>query len=81
MLQVFTIGKLHFWVLPNLDNEKCGFFESFRPTYSIEWKKDKSKKKKKRTEIDQVSQEHSDGSKNGGTEMELDNLEVVSKDS
>jgi len=45
LIQVFTVGKLHFWVLPNLDNEKCGFFESFKPFYSIEWKKAKKSKK------------------------------------
>lgn len=27
-----TMGKLHFWLLPNLTAE-CGFFESFVPAY------------------------------------------------
>lgn len=43
---MFTVGKLHFWIFPNLDNEKCGFFDSFKPLYSVERKKDKTKKKK-----------------------------------
>jgi translocation protein SEC62 len=28
-----TIGKHHFWLLPNL-TEDCGFFESFVPLYT-----------------------------------------------
>ena len=46
-----TLGKIKFWIFPNLDNEKLGFVESFKPFYSIEYKdatKDgKGKKKKK----------------------------------
>lgn len=30
---MFTWGKHHFWLLPNL-TEDCGFFESFKPFYS-----------------------------------------------
>lgn len=33
---VFTMGKVHFWVFPNLNEEKYGFFDSFKPFYSIE---------------------------------------------
>lgn len=32
------MGKLHFWLLPNLTAE-CGFFESFAPTYEYTVKK------------------------------------------
>ena len=30
---VLTIGRHHFWLLPNL-TEDCGFFESFVPLYT-----------------------------------------------
>ncbi len=78
---MFTAGKLHFWVMPNLDNEKCGFFESFHPLYSVEWKKEKSKKKKKQTGDDKDTQEVSDDNKNGETEIELENMKEASEDS
>ena len=48
LVQISTIGKVHFWVFPNLDNEKCGFIESFRPLYSFEVKKSKKKSKKEK---------------------------------
>lgn len=32
ILWACTMGKLHFWLLPNLTAE-CGFFESFVPAY------------------------------------------------
>lgn len=34
-LWMLTLGRLHFWILPNL-TEDVGFFESFWPLYSIE---------------------------------------------
>ncbi|CAJ0581261.1 unnamed protein product, partial [Mesorhabditis spiculigera] len=47
-----SMGKHHLWVLPNL-TEDCGFFESFKPFYTYEYrpvgkapKKDKKKKDK-----------------------------------
>lgn len=30
---LITVGKHHFWLLPNL-TEDCGFFESFVPLYT-----------------------------------------------
>lgn len=44
IILVASAGKLKFWVLPNLDNEKTGFIESFKPFYSVEWVKNKKKK-------------------------------------
>lgn len=47
----FSYGKVNFWLLPNLDNEKLGVIDSFKPLYSIERKKGSGKKsKKKQTE-------------------------------
>ena len=37
---VLTAGKHHFWLLPNL-TEECGFFESFVPLYTHEYKSNK----------------------------------------
>lgn len=33
---VATLGKVQFWIFPNLNEEKYGFFDSFKPFYSIE---------------------------------------------
>lgn len=41
---VATSFKLKFWILPNLEDEKSGFFGSFRPLYSVEWAKKKKRK-------------------------------------
>lgn len=47
LVMVFTMGKVQFWILPNLENDKCGFFASFLPLYSVERHVKKSSKKKK----------------------------------
>lgn len=48
---VLSLGKIKFWIFPNLDNEKLGFIDSFKPFYSFEYKDaskgSKGKKKKK----------------------------------
>ena len=36
IILVATLGKVHFWVFPNLNEEKYGFIDSFKPFYSIE---------------------------------------------
>ena len=33
---VASLGKVHFWVFPNLNEEKYGVIDSFKPFYSIE---------------------------------------------
>ena len=68
MILVASAGKLKFWVLPNLDNEKTGFVESFKPFYSIEWVKNKKKKANKsslKTKDDSMSK--CDHSENGSS--------------
>ena len=47
LILIITIGKVHFWIFPNLENEKCGFFESFKPFYSIEGPSETEKKRSK----------------------------------
>lgn len=58
---VISLGKINFWIFPNLDNEKLGFVESFKPFYSFEYrngsKGSKGKKKKKDKDKDKVSKE------------------------
>lgn len=51
---VVSLGKIKFWILPNLDNEKLGVVDSFKPFYSFEYKdSDKgSKGRKKRKDKD-----------------------------
>ena len=43
---MFTAGKIHFWLFPNLNDDNYGFFESFKPLYSVKGLKRKKKKKK-----------------------------------
>ena len=59
---VFTFGKHHFWLLPNL-TEDVGFFESFWPLYKHHLRgednkdnkdKDRDQKKKKRKDSDET---------------------------
>ncbi|XP_041377735.1 translocation protein SEC62-like [Gigantopelta aegis] len=39
IIWVFTLGKHHFWLLPNL-TEDVGFFDSFKPLYKHDLRKD-----------------------------------------
>lgn len=48
---VFTGGRHHFWLLPNL-TEECGFFESFVPLYTHEYKGSKPEDKQNDNEQD-----------------------------
>lgn len=56
---VISLGKINFWIFPNLDNEKLGFVESFKPFYSFEYRNGSkgSKGKKKKKDKDKVSKE------------------------
>ena len=36
IIVVATLGKVHFWAFPNLNEEKYGFVDSFKPFYSVE---------------------------------------------
>ena len=46
-----TAGKLDVWVLPNLDAPDLGFFESFKPAYTVEWRSSKKVPKPKKVEL------------------------------
>ena len=47
-----SYGKIHLWLLPNLDNEKLGIIDSFKPFYSIEQKKKSGKKSKTKKQVE-----------------------------
>ena len=46
---IVTAGKVTFWILPNLDNDKVDFLGSFTPLYLVEFKSQKKSSKKKKT--------------------------------
>lgn len=74
LVWLFTFGKHHFWLLPNL-TEDVGFFESFWPLYKYEYKGqvDKKKKKEKDKSDDDKEKEKEkgkSGSKGSGSESE-----------
>lgn len=56
LIWLFTGGKHHFWIFPNL-TEDVGFFASFRPIYCHEYRggKDSKKKDKKKRKKDKDS--------------------------
>lgn len=66
---VATGGKLSFWILPNLDSEKTGFFDSFKPLHSAEWAKPKKKSKKKalKSETSEIERDDDSGKENEAT--------------
>lgn len=43
LLYTLSGGKVVFWLLPNLDDEKLGVIDSFKPFYSLKFKKKKKK--------------------------------------
>ena len=38
IILVSTAGRVYFWIFPNLNDEKRGFVDSFKPIYSMERK-------------------------------------------
>lgn len=79
---VLTLGKVTFWLLPNL-TEDVGFFESFRPTYKCEFKDAAKKDDKGATDEAQKddaasggggdgAENHSDGEEAGENEEQID---------
>ena len=55
VIWVLTIGKLHFWMLPNLTAD-CGFFESFVPAYDYEYFGEKGKTEDDENDKDKVNE-------------------------
>ena len=79
ILWVFTMGKLHFWLLPNLTAE-CGFFESFVPVYEYEFrgsseKKTKKSKRKVSTDKNKDKKEKANENKPDSSDIKEKNIE------
>ena len=54
-----SYGKINLWLLPNLDNEKLGIIESFKPLYSLERKKKSGKKSKAKKQVEDTTTDSS----------------------
>lgn len=52
LLFTVSVGKINLWLLPNLDNDRLGVIESFRPLYSLKFKKKKKSKKEQSKQHD-----------------------------
>lgn len=68
-----TAGKHHLWIFPNL-TEDCGFFESFKPTYTHKYKGEvesgKKKNEEKEKDKDSDAKEKESSSEGGDKEEE-----------
>ncbi|KAL9970294.1 hypothetical protein ACROYT_G022647 [Oculina patagonica] len=74
---VFTAGRHHFWLLPNL-TEECGFFESFVPLYTHEYRG--SKPDEKQNENEQEKDDENEAEKEDDEETAQVNKEESSED-
>ena len=78
MLWLATMGKLHFWLLPNLTAE-CGFFESFVPGYEYTVvKKEDSKKgdsEDERRGSETLSADDKDTAEASKSKSDIENIE------
>ena len=50
------MGRHHFWLLPNL-TEECGFFESFKPLYTYEYRPPSCTEEQKENEKQKENEE------------------------
>lgn len=62
---VLTAGKHHFWLLPNL-TEECGFFESFVPLYTHEYKGNKPEEKQPENETEKDNEKNEEEKEDEG---------------
>ncbi|CAG9856451.1 unnamed protein product [Phyllotreta striolata] len=69
LIWVFTLGRHHLWILPNL-TEDVGFFASFWPLYTYEYKGNKHDKKSKKKKKDKDSDAEDDKRDDDGNEKE-----------
>lgn len=63
----FSAGRHHFWLLPNL-TEECGFFESFKPAYTHEYKGKPSTDQNTTDQQEQDVDTHKEEDKDTGSE-------------
>ena len=83
VLWALSLGKHHFWLLPNLYAE-CGFFESFVPLYEYEYKgakdeTDKIKSGDKSEKEDEDEEEQNEKQNDFQSENENGNKNEVEK--
>lgn len=61
---------MELWLVPNLNNEKLGIFDSFKPLYSLKKKRKKEGKKIKGSDQENSDQEDQGRSQDGEEEQE-----------
>lgn len=71
LVTIATGGLVELWIVPNLTNDKLGFFDSFKPLYSLKKKQKKKKKAKNESDLDNSDQEEQGDSQ--GQEEQGDN--------
>ena len=68
IIYTLTNTKVEFWLLPNLDNDKLGVIDSFKPFYTLKFKKKKKSKKQDKGESQNSNgEEDKDGEKSKKT--------------
>ena len=60
LVVIATGGRMELWLVPNLTNEKLGFFDSFKPLYSLKKKRKKEGKKASSKGSDQENSDQED---------------------
>ena len=80
---IATGGRVEFWLLPNLTNDKLGVIESFKPLYSVKKKRKKEGKKggkKEGTGSDLENSDQEETSDRGQTQQQEDEVQSQSQD-
>lgn len=57
LVYTFSSGRVVLWLLPNLDDDKLGVIDSFKPLFSLKFKK---KKKKTQEKLEEKAKERSE---------------------
>ena len=70
LVVIATGGRVELWLVPNLNNEKLGIFDSFKPLYSLKKKRKKEGKKIKGSDQENSDQEDQGRSQDGEEEQE-----------
>ncbi|XP_033107655.1 translocation protein SEC62-like [Anneissia japonica] len=73
-LWVATVGKLHFWLFPNL-LEDVGVRESFQPFYAKEWRSGEKQDMENDSDKENKKDDDDDNKKEDGDEMQEENEE------
>jgi hypothetical protein len=60
LIYTFTNGGVIFWLFPNLDDDKLGVIDSFKPFYSLKYKKKKKKQIKDEAAVIHYAEDEED---------------------